>query len=329
VRLAVTARSLDRSLRPDVVAAHNYEALAACLAAGLRAPLLYRAHTIFGGELPTYFHGRPLLQRASGLIGEAADRLLPARAGFTVAVSPELEQELVRRGHPASRIRCITPGIDLGAPDRRGGSAARSPRRAPLGLDERAEVVGYAGNLDRYQGLEDLLDAMAIVCATRPEAVLLVVTASDPGPLREAAALRGIERKVCIRPHPKELCDVLDVLAATDLCVAPRVLPGGFPVKLLSYLAAGRPVVATRSAAAGLELDEVALVVPDRSPGLLAAAIARLLRDPEARTRMGQHGRRLAETRFSWERATDALEEVLASLALAKGFDPQTSHDET
>jgi glycosyltransferase involved in cell wall biosynthesis len=69
-------------------------------------------------------------------------------------------------------------------------------------------------------------------------------------------------------------------------------------------MACGVPVVATTGGALPEVVGrdgETALLVPPNDPGALAAAIGRLLDDPELRSRLGQAGRRRVMDRFTWQ----------------------------
>lgn len=303
VRLGAAVRRLAKELRPDLIHAHNYEALVACLAARPSPPLVYHAHTLFGYELPTFVSGpaRSLLARASGSL---ADRLLPPRASSTLAVSPRLVDELVLRGHPPHKIECSLPGIDIPDVELDG---ERQRRRLGLVHDE---VVGYCGNLDAYQGLETLLDAISVLLSKRPKVTLLVITASASGPLSDAAKALGIEDRLRFADHG-DFANALELLAAAHVCVVPRSTPGGFPIKLLSYLAAGRPIVTTRGGAAGLELGEALSVVPDSDSIAMADAVERLLEHPKEARDLGRRGHALVRRYFTWEVAGANLESQL------------------
>jgi alpha-maltose-1-phosphate synthase len=75
----------------------------------------------------------------------------------------------------------------------------------------------------------------------------------------------------------------------------------------LEAMACGTPVVA--SAVGGIPevvVDgETGLLVPPGDPGILAAALGRLLADPARGARLGTAGRRRVEERFSWERIAE------------------------
>jgi glycosyltransferase involved in cell wall biosynthesis len=104
-------------------------------------------------------------------------------------------------------------------------------------------------------------------------------------------------------------------VAAADLCAVPRSAPGGFPVKLLAYLAARRPVVTTRAGGAGLDLGEAASVVADGDARAMAAAIEWLLEHPGRARARGEAGRSLLVREHSWDLAAARLEAQLARAA--------------
>ena len=81
---------------------------------------------------------------------------------------------------------------------------------------------------------------------------------------------------------------------------------------LLEALAHARPVVASEVAAAGLErAREVCRVVPAGDARALAAALAELLGEREARERIARAGRELVLREHSCDAAAERLEQIL------------------
>jgi glycosyltransferase involved in cell wall biosynthesis len=282
--VAAELRRLVAGLSPDVVLAHGHEALAAAVAPpGLHVPVVYHAHTRMTPELPTYFTGHAARFVAS-LGGRALDALLPQRADAIVAVSAELAAELGGTHVPP---------------------ALRLPPR-PTATREPGHLV-YTGNLDRYQGIDALLDALAAL----PSARLTIASASSPGPVAAGATRRGVAERVRFVPHA-DLTHVRALLARAAVVVVPRALRAGFPVKLLEAMAAAAPLVVARPAAHGLTHGREAIVVDEAD---MPAAIASILADPAGARAMGDRARRHVEQAHAVERSAFCLEQVLRSAA--------------
>ena len=292
----------------DVALAHNAEAAMVAIAARARigVPVVYVAHTILGHELSAY---APASWRGClDWIGGAIDAWIARRADGIIALSEDARALL--EPHAAGRIEIIPPGLDPEAPppedERR--RACRS-----IGVDPRRFVL-YAGNLDGYQDL-DLLDAVAGLC--RGDGIPFVVATHDA---RDAAArlrnLRIVERST--------FAEIRALQFSAGALVLTRRRPGGFPIKLLNYMEAGRPIVAFRRIASGLE-DGVNACLLDESSGAkeLAGAIRELWARPERGEELGRAARRHLLAHHGWR---DLADQTLAFAAtLLKGSSARTA----
>ena len=118
--------------------------------------------------------------------------------------------------------------------------------RKSHGLED-AVVIGYTGTFEAYQGIELLFDAVRWVTGQEPMARLLMVGghADQIREAQEAVRAKDLEGKVTFagqRP-PSEMPTFL---AAADILVSPRSHGNNTPLKIYSYLRAGKPIVATR-----------------------------------------------------------------------------------
>ncbi len=95
-------------------------------------------------------------------------------------------------------------------------------------------------------------------------------------------------------------------MAAADVLVSPHADVHRFigsPIKLFEYMAAGKPIVATRVG----QIPEIitdersGLIVPPEDPEAMAAALERLHGDPDLRTRLGAEAQREAREHHSWD----------------------------
>ncbi|MEJ5915834.1 glycosyltransferase family 4 protein [Pseudokineococcus sp. 1T1Z-3] len=175
-------------------------------------------------------------------------------------------------------------------------------------------VVGFVGTFRPWHGLEELVEATAAVARSGDAVRLLLV---GDGPTREAVLARAaaagvdVEAPGAVAPH-----EVPGLLARCDVAAAPY--PGGqtyfSPLKLVEYLAAGLPVVASAVADVPslFRRDELLLVPPGDGPAL-AAALGRLVREPALRARLAARGRAAALERFGWHEVVGRTLEAAAT----------------
>jgi glycosyltransferase involved in cell wall biosynthesis len=297
----------------DVIHAHNYEGALVGFAGRLLTgrPLVYGAVNTMIDELGTYGFIRP--RWLADRLARTLDWLVPRLPGAIIALSSDLERFLHARGVRPERVHVIPLGIDTRAFDHADGVAVRER----LGLGDRPLVV-YTGILDRLQRVDYLLRAMAEVVRSVPSAALvLVVNIPDEAnaeACRRLAAELGIADRTFIVVE-SAFTDVPHYLAAADVTVVPRPHCPGFPVKLLNYLAAGRPVVLFEGSAKGLRDGEAAVVVADHDWQALGAGIARVLSDRRLAERLGRNARRWAEEHYAWPVLADRTVAVYSGLS--------------
>src|SRR5262249_34578386 len=96
----------------------------------------------------------------------------------------------------------------------------------------------------------------------------------------------------------------------------------GTPVSAIEAMASGRPVVATRVGGLPDLIDDgnTGYLVPSEDAAALAAAIVKVLRDPEAAERMGEAARARVSERFRAERLVADLEALYTELLEGKGM---------
>jgi len=231
-----------------------------------------------------------------------------------------MRAELMRAlGIPAQRIAVIPAGVDLAryAPPP-AGDARRSELRARLGIGAAEPVLGMVGRLSPVKGHRVALAALGLLAAAGLRPHLLV--AGQDAEL-EARALAGEAAAAGIGARVHWLgfqADVRPVFAALDILVVASLGSEAISRVVLEGMAMGRPVVAT---GVGVIPELIAdgesgwLVPPGDAPAL-AAALAPLVRDPDAAGAMGARGRARAESEYSlsrWVERTRALYRQVAA----------------
>ncbi len=184
----------------------------------------------------------------------------------------------------------------------------RAAVRESLGIDSHAEVVVAAGRHDFQKAHVDLIRAVALLAADRPN-VLLLIAGRDGDQTNEMkamiAASDGLDAHVRLLGYRS---DVADLLAASDVMALSSRNEGTAGVAL-EAMGVGTPIVSTRLA--GLEgilvNDHNALIVSVGAPGEMADAIGRVLDEPELAERLAAAGRNDFLTRFTIDRAADGM----------------------
>lgn len=209
-------------------------------------------------------------------------------------------QSVRQHASPAERSSVIPNGIDL---DRFSSTPAEigalrreicTLHHQPLDLP----VIIFAGRFSDQKGLDLLLEALQRVNQTAPQSFNLWLVGAGPleGELRTQAASAGLAERVCfLGPSPA----IGPLLAAADLFVLPSRWEA-MSISLLEAIASGLPCVVSDVGdnAIVIENEVEGLVVPPDDVTALAAALEKLLSQPDLRRQMGRNARQKSQ-RFS------------------------------
>jgi len=200
-----------------------------------------------------------------------------------------------------TRLEVLLNGIDV-----RGYS--RSETR-----DEQRVV--YAGALGVGKGVLDLLDAVREL--DLPPGKLLVIGGANQRGADEADYIRKqYEAAGYASSLRGEMSDeqVKEALTSAGTVVLPSHSEG-HPLIVLEAMASGVPVLATKVGGIPETITDgvEGLLVPPRSPHLLAESLERLISDRDLRMGMGEAARQRAETEFSWPAFRGRLIELYES----------------
>ena len=169
-----------------------------------------------------------------------------------------------------------------------------------------APVVGVIGRLGDVKGYPDFLRAAEQLAAEQLALRYLIVRA-DPVPLPAGFPAESLEARTEV--------EMAQFYRRCDLFVFPS-LAEGFGLPALEAMACGCAVVTTDCGGVSTfaRPDENCLMVPPGRPDLLAAATARLVREPARRAALARAGRATAAS-FGRAAALDRLAEALVRLA--------------
>ncbi len=174
----------------------------------------------------------------------------------------------------------------------------------PIGLAARTGGTGprflYVGNLESYQGIDLLLDACTRAVSSIPEARVIIVGGNTPDIQRyQSLAERSGLSSFVTFIGPRPVADMASLFAEADILLSPRSQGGNTPMKIYSYLASGKPVLATRLETHTQVLDDTVACLVEPTAQAMADGMIRLAQDSNYRKTLGNQARRLADNRYS------------------------------
>jgi glycosyltransferase involved in cell wall biosynthesis len=265
-----------------------------------RRPYLLHVH---GSEFADFYEEcRPAARRIV--------RAVLARATLVLALSQAWRATLERIA-PRARIEVLMNAVPLPA---LGGGPQPG---------ERQPTVLFFGEIARHKGVLELARAFARVADAFPALRLVYAgTGRAVAETRELTARLGLGERAeftgwleAQRKHA--------TLAGATIFVLPSYVEG-MPMALLEAMSWGLPVIATPvGGVPEIVTHEVdGLLVPAGDADALAAAIARLMSEPELRERLGRAARETVATRFS----VDSAVERLLGIYRRFGIEPRAAH---
>ena len=169
-------------------------------------------------------------------------------------------------------------------------------------------IVTTASSDSPLKGLTVLVEAFAKVRTEYDHAQLVVVgTPKEGGPVSRAVERLGLAPHIRFVSGLSEE-ELINLLRSAQIGCVPSLYEG-FSLPAVEAMAVGLPLVSTTGGAipevAGAD-GETTLAVPPGDPAGLAAALSRLLGDPELCARLGVAARERAVARFTWRAAAAA-----------------------
>jgi glycosyltransferase involved in cell wall biosynthesis len=294
--------------RADVILTRDLGVASALARLGMRAPLIYESH----GYAPEVSAALPeLVATAKAPSASKLQRLATREehvwrhADGYITITQALADDLIQRFGARPHLAVVPDGMRL-------------PPKVPAALSKEP-IVGYAGHLYAWKGVDVLLRALALV----PEARGLIVGGHDKEP--DLARVKALAQELGI-------ADRVTFTGLVDPAQVPSHLAGAMilalpnpasaistrftsPLKLFEYMAAGRAIVASDlpSIREVLTDNEQALLVEPGNAGALAAAIRRLIADRPLAERLARSAQ-VEAPKYTWARRAEKLEALFTAL---------------
>jgi glycosyltransferase involved in cell wall biosynthesis len=291
--LGVTAWRQSRREKYDFVHSHEEAGvMGVLLARSLGVPHLYDMHSSLPQQLTNFRFARSRVLRWMFQKVEDAS-IFGSDVVVTICQDLQDHVEAMGAGERAVLIENVMGG-DVEEPPTMSAASVRQS----WAIEPSAPLVLYTGTFEPYQGLDMLLDAIAILAKTRPAVRLLVVG----GRLEQVEAARAHAAAAgapAIFTGHQPAREIPAFVEAADILASPRIAGTNTPLKIYSYLRAGKPIVATDLLTHTQVLDHETAVLVAPEPAAFAAALERLLADPSRRAGLARAAGERARLRYS------------------------------
>ncbi len=295
--------SLLNSLSPEVSLVHLHSPLTPKVKTSL--PVVMTVHTAM--RIDSRYHEvvdpYSLAEKVQSMyFSPLLESQLLRISDIVTAVSPSVANELTEYGIDSSKVKVMWNGVN--------------EKSFPTNKNEKLEkYVLYTGVLRARKGLFDLIKCAIIVSKIIPDAKFVIC---GTGPLlqklKEQVKSAGLEQKVVFlgRVDRKKL---IKIYQGATIYVVSSIYEG-LPTVILEAMACGLPVVATDI---GGNRDLISsnvngLLVPPRSPEIMAQMIMELWNDEKLRKKLGDCARKTIMKKYTWDMITDNFINVYESL---------------
>jgi glycosyltransferase involved in cell wall biosynthesis len=247
----------------------------------------------------------PLVRHVLVLLEKLTCRL----ADHVIATNESYKKVEMQRDHvPESRVTIVRNGIELrrlrqAEPDR----ALRSKGKT---------IIGYVGVMGFQDGVDYLLRALSHLLRDlgRTDFYCVIIGTGDAWP-----SLKALAQELALGDYvwftgfvSNE--DLLSYLSAADICVDPDPSnpfnDRSTMVKMMEYMAFGKPIVAFDLPEHRFTAQDAALYATPNDERAFAGALAQLMDDPRRREILASFGRRRIETELAWDYSIPKLLEV-------------------
>ena len=311
--LAVTAWRQAGRERYDLVHSHEEAGvLGVRIARRLGVPHLYDMHSSLPQQLTNFRFAR---SKALRRVFEKVEDDSVFGSEVVITICKDLQDRVTEMG---AGDRSVLIENVMGGDVEEPPSMTGDDVRRKWGIAASDPLVLYTGTFEAYQGLDMLLDAAGILAQTQPQVRFLIVGGRDEQvALAKAQAERVGAKAIFTGYQPAR--EIPAFVEAADVLASPRIAGTNTPLKIYSYLRSGKPIVATDLLTHTQVLDrDIALLVPPKAEAF-AAALSRLIAEPEVGRQLARAAAERARTTYARDvyvsRTRQVCDRIAAALA--------------
>ena len=245
-----------------------------------------------------------------------------SKASGAIVLCEGFRDALCKNGYSGEKIKIIRCPVNI---DNIHPTQDKYAFRRRFGIPEKSFVILWAGSMGIKQGLSNIVNSCKLLQGIDVSVLWVLVGDGEARRSLEAEVKEGnLESYVYLLPfqpddHLSDMFSAADVLLLNQLSTVKNTV---IPSKLLTYMAAGLPVLAAINAdSQGAELLREAgggVIVEPESPAALVKGLKGLMGDNKVREEMGERNRRYAIEHFDRKKILKTQERFLMDAALGR-----------
>lgn len=114
-----------------------------------------------------------------------------------------------------------------------------------------------------------------------------------------------------INPGNVDCEELPKIIKVCDICVAPIISGSGTRLKILEYMAAGKPVISTSKGAEGINVENRKNILIENDISKFANKILLLIKNKGFSKRLGKNGKKLVQQNYSWKEIVNKFQREL------------------
>jgi glycosyltransferase involved in cell wall biosynthesis len=205
----------------------------------------------------------------------------------------------------SEKIKVVYHGIDSG----KYSGANTKDIRSEFGLSQQDLIIGFVGRLSVQKGIKYMLDAFRFVVGESQNVHLIIAgTGELEGLVKDFITQNNLERRIHLLGFRN---DIPDLMRTFNIFLLPSLWEG-FGIVLIEAMAAGKPVVATKTSSIPEIVTEnrTGILVPPEDEEAISNALMRLISNPDLRIRFGEAGQKIVRDKFTTDRMINDYEKV-------------------
>jgi len=172
----------------------------------------------------------------------------------------------------------------------------------------RKYIIGYVGKIDKQDGLSNLVTSMDYLVNRKKFddfRVLIIGNGTELNKIKRTVSQKELDEYFIFYGQEYNKKKLFTLLSSVDICIDPQpasdVLNNSTSLKIMEYMALGKPIVQYRSIEGERSAKKASFYVENNDPLAFGDAILMLLNDKRRRKEMGEYGIRRVRNFLQWE----------------------------